>query len=217
MLPFTREQFFEVFAAYNRAVFPAQVVLLVAAAVAAFALLTKRESHVAIGALLAVLWGWMAIAYHFAFFTRINPAAWIFGLAFLAAALLFAYHARKGSLRFEIAFDAEGLLALLLLFYALAGYVLVGGWAGHDYPYAPTFGAPCPTTIFTLGMLLLAKRPVPWTLFVVPLAWSAIGAFAAAELDVVQDYGLFLAGVITAVVLVVRKVGAMHPGRRVHS
>ena len=61
----------------------------------------------------------------------------------------------------------------------------------------PLFGvAPCPTTIFTLGLLLLSNAS--WRLFVIPLVWSAIGGSAAVLLAVPQDYGLILAGAIAA-------------------
>jgi hypothetical protein len=61
----------------------------------------------------------------------------------------------------------------------------------------PLFGvAPCPTTIFTLGMLLLSNAS--WRLFVIPLFWSAVGGSAALLLAVPQDYGLILAGAIAA-------------------
>jgi hypothetical protein len=41
-------------------------------------------------------------------------------------------------------------------------YPLLGIRFGHSYPRAPLFGvAPCPTTIFTFGLLLWATRSVP--------------------------------------------------------
>lgn len=63
-------------------------------------------------------------------------------------------------------------------------------------PALPTFGLPCPTTIFTLGILLFTKPPVPRSVFIVPLLWSAIGTSAAVQLGIPQDYGLAVAGLI---------------------
>lgn len=40
---------------------------------------------------------------------------------------------------------------------------------GHTYPAQPTFGLPCPTTIFTFGLLLWVRPPVPWSLLVIPV------------------------------------------------
>jgi Family of unknown function (DUF6064) len=59
---------------------------------------------------------------------------------------------------------------------------------------------PCPTTIFTFGMLLLAarpKRPLLWP----PLVWSVIGFFAAVKFGISEDVGLLLAGIVTAAIV----------------
>jgi hypothetical protein len=47
-----------------------------------------------VGAILALLWAWMAIAYHALHFTAINPAAPGFAAIFLAGAAAFAWAAR---------------------------------------------------------------------------------------------------------------------------
>jgi hypothetical protein len=146
----------------------------------------------------------MGVAYHFAFFTGINPAAWMFGAAYLAAAGLFAWHASAGKLRFARPAGANGATGLAVISYALVGYPTIGWLAGHAYPYMPTFGLPCPTTIFTLGVLLLARGPVSLWLLVVPFAWTIIGTVAAVKLGVIQDLGLPVAAVIVASVLASR-------------
>jgi hypothetical protein len=66
----------------------------------------------------------------------------------------------------------------------------------------PTFGLPCPTTIFTLGILMFAKRPFPRSVFIAPVLWCAIGSFAAIQLGVFQDYGLVIAGLIGLIVAI---------------
>lgn len=208
-LPFSRERFFEVFAAYHRALWPAPLVLwALAAGCFALAVRSERWGRGA-GWVLAVLWAWMGLAYQIAFFTRINPAAWLFGAAFVIAAAAFARHARAGTLEVRPDASAAGIVGSLLVAYGLVGYPLVGWLAGHRYPMAPTFGLPCPTTVFTLGMLLLARRPVPAALWIVPLGWSAVGSVAAFRLGVVEDYGLLLAGVSTLAVLLATRAGEL--------
>jgi hypothetical protein len=77
-LPFTREQFFDLFVAYNETLWPAVVALWTASAVIVALRLSGRHPHDrSVSALLAAHWAWSAVAYHVAFFTRINPAAWI--------------------------------------------------------------------------------------------------------------------------------------------
>jgi hypothetical protein len=89
--------------------------------------------------------------------------------------------------------------------YALAVYPLIGILAGHHYPRTPVFGvAPCPTTIFTFGLLLWASRPVPLLVVVIPFLWSVVAMSAAVNLNVPQDYGLGVAGVLGTLLVVLR-------------
>lgn len=76
--PFTLEEFLGVFARYNLAVWPLQVGLYaVAALLVALAARPSRRSGRWIAGLLAALWAWMGIVYHWAYFARINPAAYL--------------------------------------------------------------------------------------------------------------------------------------------
>jgi hypothetical protein len=56
--------------------------------------------------------------------------------------------------------------------------------------------APCPTTIFTFGLLLMSAARISVYLLVVPLMWSFVGMSAAINLKIVADYGLIAAGLI---------------------
>ncbi len=57
--------------------------------------------------------------------------------------------------------------------------------------------------IFTLGILMFAVMPIPWSPFVVPALRSAIGSPAAFQLRIPQDYGLLIAGLIGLIVAIV--------------
>jgi hypothetical protein len=216
-LPFSSEQFFDVFGRYNTAIWPAQLALVAMALGCLWLLFVQRERDRVIGWALALLWAWMAVVYHFAFFARINPAAGVFGAAFLLAAGLFAWHAHRGTLRFSRPQGAAHVAGLVLVAYALVGYPLVGSLAGHNYPRTPTFGLPCPTTIFTLGFLLLARRPAPVSVFVVPLVWTMVGTAAAVQLGVVQDYGLVAAAAVAVTTLTLGAPGGRGGRRRTSS
>lgn len=193
-LPFSREQFFEVFAAYNTAVWPAQALLL-ALSLALLALVLRAPARagrpVAFG--LALLWAWLGIAYHLAFFRAINPAATLFALLSLAGAVVFAWRGGlRGGLRFEPAPWRRRLPGLAVVAYALVAYPVLGLLAGHRYPAAPTFGLPCPTTLYTLGLLFMAAPGSSRWLRVAPLAWALIGTSAAFALGVPQDLALLV-------------------------
>jgi hypothetical protein len=91
-IPFTVDQFFEVFARYNEGVWPMQIILnLLAIAIIVILFRTRNDGNRIITAILSFFWAWMAITYHFISFTDINPAAWLFGSVFLAGALCFAW------------------------------------------------------------------------------------------------------------------------------
>jgi hypothetical protein len=95
----------------------------------------------------------------------------------------------------------QRIVGLVLVAYGIFLYPIVGWYFGQDWPAIPVFSLPCPTTIFTFGVLCLAVRPFPMTMLVIPVLWAAIGTSAAASLDVPEDFGLPVAAVLTLVVL----------------
>jgi hypothetical protein len=87
--------------------------------------------------------------------------------------------------------------AIALVAYALLVYQLLGVIAGHGLMKGPLFGvAPCPTTIFTVGLLLLGQGRALIALASVPLIWCAIGTSAAMLLAIPEDTGLGVAGLL---------------------
>ena len=198
-LPFSRDQFFAVFAAYNDAVAPAQILLIaLGIGAAALALRPSRWSDRAIGLVLAGLWLWMGVEYHWRFFRPINPAATLFGAAFVVEGVLLAWAAvRPPRLAFRAPRSLRGGLALALLVYAFAVYPAIGWALGHRYPAAPTFGVPCPTTIATLALLLWTVNRPPVAVMPIPWAWALIGSTAAFRLGMWEDLGLPVALVIS--------------------
>ncbi len=197
-LPFTAEQFFEVFRQYNEAVWPAQMGLAaLAVACVALVMWPRRWSGVFISGSLAFLWAWMAAAYHVAFFSRINMAAWGFAAVMAAGAGMFFWF---GVVRRRLWFTLEGrgraVAGLGLVAYALGVYPALSAAAGHAYPHTPTFGLPCPTTLFTIGLLAFAKPPLPRLVLVAPLLWCAVGVQAAFLLGVPHDLALGAAGAL---------------------
>jgi uncharacterized protein DUF6064 len=198
-LPFSRDQFLAAFAAYNEAVAPAQILLLaLGIGAAALALRPTRRSDRVIGLVLVGLWLWMGVEYHWRFFRSVNPAATLFGAAFVVEAGLLAWAAVLGPrLSFRASPSLRGGLALALLVYAFAVYPAIGWALGHRYPAAPTFGLPCPTTIATLALLLWSAERPPLVVMLIPWAWTLIGSTAAFRLGMWEDLGLPVALVIS--------------------
>ena len=198
-LPFTKEQFFDVFAAYNASLWPAWIALWIASVVVSVRLLAGRQprGH-AISALLAAHWAWSALAYHAAFFTRINPAAWIFAMLFIAQATLFVWVGIvKRCLFFAPSRKGWTLVGSLFVAYSLV-YPAINAAQHLSVSRIPTFGVPCPTTIFTAGLLMLAS-PRSWLLSTIPIIWCFVAGSAAFLLGVPADYALPIAGVALAI------------------
>jgi Family of unknown function (DUF6064) len=202
--PFTIEQFLGVFAAYNAAIWPAQIVADVLGLVAVAAVWSARPIASRLNlAILALMWALNGIGYQFLFFSTINPAAHVFAGFFILEAILFAASAVAAkALRFEIGRDFRSLTGLAAILYAMLIYPILGIQAGHGLMAGPMFGvAPCPTAIFTIGMLLLMRgRWVVW-LSIIPLLWSLVGLPAVLQLDIPEDIALPVAGLILLLVL----------------
>ena len=196
-MPFDVEQFLDVFGAYNRAVWPGQL-LLYGLALFLVARVWWRPRETGQGPILwglAFLWSWMAVVYHLAFFAPINPAArWFAAVFLLEALLLLFWGARQRAAASSRPSGARAWIGGALVAYGLVLYPLVSVVVGHRLPRAPTFGVPCPTTITTLGLLVWITPPARW-LLIVPLAWSFIGASAAFLFGMKEDIGLSVAGI----------------------
>lgn len=206
-LPFTIDQFLQVFEAYNHAIWPAQLIAyMLGAGVLWFIIkqsqLTERYVNITLGG----FWIWMGTVYHIIFFAEINPVAYIFGLIFILQGIAFIALS-FARVKFSYAFrkNIYGITGLVFIFYAMIAYPLLGYLLGHTYPQSPIFGvAPCPTTIFTFGILLQAKKKIPVWLIVIPGLWSLVGFSAAYQLTIYEDMGLVVAGILGVSLLLMK-------------
>lgn len=205
-LPFTADQFFDVFRRYNESVWPAQLALhaiALAAAGMAYRANVRRSGRSAQAAivLLAALWLWTGIVYFKMFFASITPAGEIFGSLFIAEAglLLLSTWGAAGS--FVPATRSSAVLASMVIAYALLVYPLLGVALGHRYPDAPTFGAPCPEVIFTFGVFCLLPSSIPRFAIAIPVLWLIVGSYAAFGFGMREDLGLIVAAIAAMVVI----------------
>jgi Family of unknown function (DUF6064) len=207
--PFTLEQFLGVFADYNAAIWPAQIVAYVLGVVAVAALvLQSPQASRAIALILAAMWAFNGIGYHYVWFSPINPAAKVFAVCFILEAMLFARCAASTShLQFQIRRDLRSVAGASFILYAMLVYPILGIWAGHGLTAGPMFGvAPCPTTIFTIALLLFARGLwVKW-LSIIPLLWSVVGLAAALQLGFREDLGLPVAGLYLLILIAVQMI-----------
>ena len=139
------------------------------------------------------------------YFTAINKAAYLFGVADVIQGVLFLIAGVvRNKLFFQYRSDTYGIIGAAFICYAMVIYPLIGYILGHVYPYSPTFGLPCPLTIFTFGLLLWTQDKLPISIIVIPFLWSIIGFTAALSLGIYEDVGLLLAGVVASAMIVVR-------------
>lgn len=204
-LPFTTAQFLAVFAAYNAAIWPLQMVAYALGLLVLAALFWRNVFAMRlILFILALMWAVNGIAYHFTFFAPVNPAAKLFAVLFVVQALLFGASAlAQDGLKFQIGGDIRSAIGLLVIFYSMVIYEALGYAASHGLMAGPMFGvAPCPTTLFTIGLLILMQgRLVKW-LSVIPLIWAVIGTSAAVLVGIREDLGLAVAALALMIFLV---------------
>ncbi len=200
-MPFSQEQFLDVFVRYNAAMWPLPLfAYLLGVAAVCLTFKSSRAATALISVILALMWLVNGAAYHWSFFAVINPAARGFGIIFgIQALLLLCAPFVWPSFRIAAGRDARTFAGVGFAAYALIGYPALGWLFGHAYPAVPVFGiAPCPTTIFTIGILILGTWKVARWLLVIPALWALVGGSAAVLLNVPQDFGL-IAALIVAV------------------
>ncbi len=194
-LPFTIRQFLEVFQKYNNAVYPLQILFMLLAALTIFIAFRGSKKHQKfILFILATFWLWMGVVYHIGYFSDINKAAFLFGALFILESILLFVYGLVRPVSFHFEKNTQSILSGILLSYSLVAYPLIGYFTGHGYPYSPTFGLPCPTTIFTLALFFVAQPGIPFYIAIVPLSWSAIGFSAAFSLGIYEDTALIISG-----------------------
>jgi len=206
-IPFTVDEFLEVFKLYNQAVYPMQIIAYILGIImVVLAVRDKKYSSKLISAGMTFLWLWNGLMYHILSFSSINKPAYLFGVLFIVQGLLFfVLGVLKDSIHFQFKMNLSGVVGSLFIVYAMVIYPVLGYLFGHGYPQSPMFGiAPCPTTIFTFGMLLWTLK-MPKRILWIPLIWSLIGFSAALSLGIKEDVGLLIAGVAGAIIILRQK------------
>ncbi len=203
-IPFTTEQFLQIFEKYNQALYPFQFALILVAIATVFLAASRKPfANKLISCSLGFLWLWTGIVYHLIFFTAISPPAYVFGTLFIIQGLLFLYEGVvKNRLSFRSSQQFYGIFGAIFIAYSLVIYPLIGYALGRVFPTAQTFGVPCPTTIFTFGLLLWTDKRFPLGLLIIPVLWSLVGTSAAFSFGIKEDFGLVVAGTIGTTMII---------------
>lgn len=197
-LPFTTAQFLKVFAQYNSSIWPGQLVAYALGILAILLVFYKSAAtdRLACG-VLGVFWLWNGTIYHLSFLARISAAAYVFAALFIMQGTLFLVLGMvRGEVSFSFKLGWKSCLGGLLVITGMVLYPFLAGLAGHFYPRTACLGvAPCPTAIFTFGLLLWTDKDVPRPLLAIPALWALIGFSAALVLGIYEDLSLLAAGI----------------------
>jgi hypothetical protein len=213
------DELLALFADYNPAIWPLQVVAYVAAA-AVLVLIVVRPSRTTdrlVVGFLAALWLFIGVVFQGIYVRDIDETLSVaYAAIFLAQAVLLVGMGIIGArLVFRVERTPAAIIAAAAIAYSLVVYPLLGVAFGHPWPEAPLFGAaPCPTTILTFGLFLLVRPPFPKVLLVVPLIWAVLATPAAVGRGVYEDVALLAVGVLATAVLIWRDRGTRWVGHR---
>jgi hypothetical protein len=173
-LLFSPQTYLRLIELYQRDVWPLQIPMLaLGCIVAAVALRGGRSAGRIAAMILAVTWIGVAWAFHVERYATINWAAPWFGAAFAIEAALLAW---RGALTRPLALGPPRTkvdwAGVALLLFALLGEPLLGRALGRAWFQVDVFGiTPDATTMVTLGVLLLARRPA---LMAIPVLWCLV-------------------------------------------
>ena len=189
---------FQAFSKYNQAIWPIQIAAYALAVVAIFLAIKRfKYSDNIILFILSFYWLWAGIVCLFGFLAPDFPIFYMLGVMAVFQGILFLYFGFKSEnklLSFSFKADIYGMTGAIYIIYALIIYPIIGYLTGHPLHNYPVFGvAPCPVCIFTLGLLIIARRRFPLILLIVPLIESLLGIIPTL-LGLYADIGLIIAG-----------------------
>ena len=191
---------FQAFSRYNEAIWPIQIAAYALAFVAIFFAVKRiKYSDNIILFILSFYWLWAGIVCLFGFLAPDFPIFYMLGVMAVFQGILFLYFGFKSEnklLSFSFKADIYGMTGAIYIIYALIIYPIIGYLTGHPLHNYPVFGvAPCPVCIFTLGLLIIARRRFPLILLIVPLIESLLGIIPTL-LGLYADIGLIIAGLV---------------------
>jgi uncharacterized membrane protein HdeD (DUF308 family) len=206
-MPFTVEQFLQVFENYNHSLFPVQLIILLFAVLCLFFVhAQKKNTAKFVGAFLGLLWIWAGLVYHILFFSSINPAAYIFGGLFILEGILILMQAfRHETFNFQLSQNWRSYIGYFFILFGIIIYPLIGYFIQGLPDRIISLGLPCPSTILTFGFFMLASERLPKYLLIIPTIWALIGLSTAMNFGIYQDLMLLISA-LTANIFLLRKI-----------
>lgn len=185
------------------------ILTYVLAIIALFMAYRKNDySNRFISLTLTFLWLWIGLVFGILVFGPVPtvmagieyPGIWyLFGGIFVIhGIILLCFGVIKDTVSYTWKPDSRHYIGLLLILYGLVFYPLVGILTGRVFLEYPIFGiAPCPVSIFTLGLLLWSDARPSLPIMTIPLFWGFMGIVPVLFYEVYADIGTILAAIIT--------------------
>ena len=134
-MPFTANDFLDVFAAYNNELWLLTLALWVCTAAVFVPFIAGGRARLPLPTLLlAGHWLWSGILYHALFFTAVNPAAWLFAALFVLQAVLLIVAACSGGMTAAPVRSWRHVVSSSLILYSLV-YPAIAWADGFAYPW----------------------------------------------------------------------------------
>lgn len=204
---FTLERFLNYASRYNLDLYPSQYLMLGLGLIAILLVFfrTKHSSRF-ISGILAFFYGWIGIEFYMIYFKEFMPIPFVFGILFIVQALIFIFEGTiRNRINFQFKADLHGLTGALLIFYGIFGYQGLEYLLGRGYPEMLSFGMfPCPTLIFSLGILLWTGKKFPPYILIFPLINALSGFIPAFMIGIIEDIGLIISGLLALFMLGLR-------------
>lgn len=189
MTPYDRQTWFRLVESYNEAygIFPLASLLLAALLLWLLLRPIKHAPRFAL-ILLAACWGWCGWVFQMQYHASLNWAGAYFGWLFVIQTgllLLAAVFSKTLAWREFTSWQAK--LGLLVLSLGLLLQPLSGLLESRTIEQLEWFGLiPAPTTLATLGILMLLNHWIRIGLLIIPIVWSLISAAFAWKLGLLE-------------------------------
>lgn len=199
------EGFLAILEKYNTDIWPLQIIAyMLGIAVIVMAVKRTGFSNRAISLILSFFWLWSGIVFCVLYWNKSFKLAYVFGILLTVQGLIFLYGFIRQNISFSYPGDFYSSYGILMIFYAMIGYFLIGLFIGHTYPHSFPFGlVPCPTAIFTLGILLWTDKKVPKYILIIPALLSLAGIIAIVK-TIYEDMGLLILGLLAVFLIIYR-------------
>ena len=202
------EEFFDLFGSYNEMYLIVIVLTNVLAIIALLMVFRKSEySNRVISFTLAFLWLWIGIVFGILVFgpfptvlagIEMSGSWYLFGSIFAIHGIILLYFGViKDTVSYSWKPGSRHFFGLLFIVFGLVIYPFVGVLTGRVFPEYPVFGiAPCPVTLFTIGLLLWSDKKPSLPLVAIPIFWALMGVVPVLFYGIYADIVTILSGII---------------------